>query len=129
MGIKREQVEIKRKLTTIRWNMQSPGKPSLDGMPPGSGGDDALTVQIAAVDELEKLYQESEAALIQAQIDIEQMIMELESPIERQVLRYRYLDGMKWEKISVKMNYSESHIHRFYSRALRKLEKTKDESK
>jgi DNA-directed RNA polymerase specialized sigma subunit len=42
----------------------------------------------------------------------------MEDENEKDVLTYRYLRGMKWEDIAVKMGYSWRRIHYIHSKAL-----------
>ena len=41
---------------------------------------------------------------------------------EKYLMRLRYIQGLKWEVICVKMNYEWTHIHRIHGRILRLLE-------
>jgi RNA polymerase sigma factor (sigma-70 family) len=51
---------------------------------------------------------------------IEMAIRRLE-PVERNLLRSRYIEGRSWEEICVEMCYSWRNIHNIHSRALIKL--------
>ena len=50
--------------------------------------------------------------------DIEASIDELEDDTLRVLLRHRYIDGMKWEEIAVKMHHGWSYIYELHSKAL-----------
>lgn len=41
---------------------------------------------------------------------------------ERELLRYRYLCGLTWEKIAERMNYEVRQIYRLHGRALQHIE-------
>ena len=56
------------------------------------------------------------------QIDL--AIRRMENPDEQRVLRLRYLWGLKWEEVAVKMSYSWKQIHRLHSSALDNFEMT-----
>lgn len=62
--------------------------------------------------------------LFKQQLDIENAIATLD-PIERTILRYRYIDGMKWEKIFRLIHYGQKQTFRIHKNALNKLNKTK----
>jgi RNA polymerase sigma factor (sigma-70 family) len=130
-NLKQELRQIECRIAVLEMNMQSPRSPSLDGMPRGNGNHDGLIRQIDAHQKLLALYEKQKADLLAAQLCIEQMIAGLET-VERQIFRYRYLDGMYWEEISERVHYSLSHVHRFHGTALQKLanayRKTKDET-
>lgn len=48
----------------------------------------------------------------------ERLIDQLEDSRHRDILRYRYLNGWKWERIAKEMNFEEAHIHRLHGAAL-----------
>ena len=71
---------------------------------------------------LQELYAQKLADLIQGQLRIEKAIESL-SPIEREVIRLRYIDGVDWTEVSITINYEWAQTHRVHAAALRKLEK------
>ena len=107
LNLKQELKQIECRIAVLEMNMQSPRSPSLGGMPRGNGSHDGLIRQIDSHQKLLTLYEKRKADLLAAQLCIEEMIAGLET-VERQIFRYRYLDGMKWDKIAAKMNYSRS---------------------
>ena len=42
-------------------------------------------------------------------------------PNRRMLLRYRYIDGLKWEEVCVRMNYSWTQTHYHHGEALKQL--------
>lgn len=58
------------------------------------------------------------AELIKAEECVMSMISALETPQERQVLTYRYIDGMRWEDIADRMYYAEDTLYNWHKRAL-----------
>lgn len=58
------------------------------------------------------------AELKEAEGIIIKMISALETPQEREVLTYRYIDGMRWEDIAEKMYYAEDTLYNWHKRAL-----------
>lgn len=57
---------------------------------------------------------------------IEDMISSLK-PAERQLIRMRYVEGLRWENIAVELTYSIQHVWRLHGNILSRLE-AKDES-
>ena len=51
---------------------------------------------------------------------IEDAIAELE-PVERRLMRLRYIDGLEWHQVAVRISYSWQQTHRIHARALIKL--------
>ena len=39
------------------------------------------------------------------------------------LMRYRYIDGLKWEEVAVRMNYSWTQTHDIHGKALKQLNK------
>lgn len=60
--------------------------------------------------------------LVTAQLCIEKAIETLE-PVERDLIRYRYIDGLPWHIVAVKIAYSEQQTHRIHSHTLQKLKR------
>jgi DNA-directed RNA polymerase specialized sigma subunit len=50
----------------------------------------------------------------------------LKDIIEKQILTLRYIDGMKWVEIYIKMGYKERQVHQHHSRALKNIEIKED---
>lgn len=69
---------------------------------------------------LRELYRKKYDELVALQVSIEQAINSLE-PVERELLRYRYIDGLEWHQVMVKINYSWQQTHRIHAAALIKL--------
>lgn len=73
---------------------------------------------MAKVDELEKKILKKKYNRLQKQQEIRNRIERIEDENEKDVLTYRYLRGMKWEDIAVKMNIGYRHILRIHGKAL-----------
>lgn len=69
---------------------------------------------------LRKLYREKLDALVVLQESIEKAIDSL-GPVERELFRCRYIDGLEWHQVSAKINYSLPQTHRIHKSALIKL--------
>ena len=95
-------------------------------MPHGSGGGD-LSGYAARVDELEGEIKEAADECIEHLKSIRDKIEQLQGENEKDVLNYRYIRGMKWEEIAVKMDYSWKQIHRFHSKALENFKMTQND--
>lgn len=115
-----ERRQLLDRIIRLETRLTSPGAQNLDGMPHGSGRSDALANGIARLAELRELYRAKEAELAQTLMDIEHLIEGLD-PIERVIARYRYIDGLHWEQICVKVNYSWRQTHRIHSEMIDKL--------
>ena len=118
--IQLERRQLLNRIAVLESRLTAPGAQGLDGMPHGSGSDDAMARGIATLADLRELYRSKEADLAQALIDIEHLIDGLD-PIERLIARYRYIEGLQWENICVKISYSWRQTHRIHDGLLEKL--------
>lgn len=120
LDLKRERDQIAEELRTAEGTATSPSSPNLDGMPRASGYGDAMVGRVSEIISLRELYERKRDEISDAMLAIEDAIEGLE-PVERTLLRYRYIYGMTWEKVSVAMNYSWRQTHKIHARALDKL--------
>ena len=51
----------------------------------------------------------------------EELTMSLQNPLERRLIRARYLHGRKWEEIRRELYLSETHVHRLHRQAMEKM--------
>lgn len=114
---------IEEQLAELRLSKLYPGMSMGDGMPHGSDMRD-LSDYAAKVDELERELIQKRYDRICSFRKVQTAIEELEDETEKDLLTYRYLNGMKWEEIAVKMGYSWKHIHRIHAVALKDLKMT-----
>ncbi len=54
---------------------------------------------------------------------LEDLIDMLDDPLERAVMRYKYIEGLKWEEVCSKICYEWSQTHRIHKNALSHIEK------
>lgn len=118
--IRLERRQLLNRIIVLESRLTGSGTSGLDGMPHGSSSGDSLARGTVALVTLRDLYKAKEVELAQAMLDIEQMIDSLD-PIERLVARYRYIDGLRWKSICVKINYSWRQTHRIHDGLLEKL--------
>lgn len=125
LDLKREQAQLRQQLETIEAALYSPKAQRLTGMPSSPSHGNATEEMAERHLELMDRYRAKLAELAAEQLAIEQTIEALE-PTERMLLRYRYLDGLAWEEVCVKMNYSWRQTHRLHSKALEELKRLED---
>lgn len=118
--LKQEQEQIEETINRMEAEMTAPRILTIDGMPKWQSSEDPMLNYVIKRVELMDKYREKCTQLIDAQAEIETMIDNLE-PTERQLVRYRYLDGMTWEEVCVAMNYSWRQTHRIHSRLIGRL--------
>ena len=75
-------------------------------------------------DELKNILYYKKIELLETQISIEKAISTLDTR-GRILFRYRYIEGLKWEDICLKMSYSWNVIHNIHRNGLRELKNIK----
>lgn len=120
---KRMQEVLEREIDELRLDRMIPGSPAQDGMPHGSGGGD-LSGYVARLDELDQKLRAQMYKKIQIRAEITERIDAMENETESLLLRLRYIHGLKWEEVAVKMDYSWKQIHRLHSKALNNFKMT-----
>lgn len=114
---KRRVRRLEEQLEELRRNKMSPSVTN-DGMPHGTDKKD-LSDYAVKVDEIEQELVAARYSRICAFQDVQRRIEAMENEIEKDLLTYRYLRNLSWEKIAVEMDYSWQHLHKIHARALR----------
>lgn len=131
-AIVKERQQLEEMLEEIETRLYSPKAQQLTGMPsaPSRNGSTLETAVVENSEDLEEL-REHYARLIESlaaeQLAIEKAIEALE-PVARTLLRYRYIEGRKWEEICVLLNYSWRQTHRLHAAALIELKGEKHDN-
>ena len=120
-AIKREK-DILDEIQRLRLDKMFPSVVN-DGMPHGSSHSD-LSDYAAILDEQIDLLKEERLEKVRCYQKIERQISQMENEDEQEVLRLRYILGMKWEEVDVKMGYSWKQTHRIHSSALKNFKMT-----
>ena len=118
-AVKREQ-DILEEIQRLRLDKMFPSV-VCDGMPHGSSHSD-LSDYMAIMDEQIELLKEERLEKARCYQRIERQIRQMENEDEREVLRLRYIKGLKWEEVALKMNYSWKWVHKIHGRALQNFE-------
>lgn len=120
-AIKREQ-DILDEIQRLRLDKMFPSVVN-DGMPHGSSHSD-LSDYAAILDEQIELLKRERLERVRCYQKIERQIRQMENEDEQEALRLRYILGMKWEEVAVKMGYSWKQTHRIHSSALKNFKMT-----
>ena len=114
-AVKREK-DILDEIQRLRADKMFPSVAN-DGMPKGSNQSD-LSDYIAILDEQIELLKVERLEKARCYQKLEKQIRQMGNEDEQEVLRLRYITGLKWEEVAVRMSYSWKHIHRIHSSAL-----------
>lgn len=90
-------------------------------MPKGSQQGDSLQRSVEKICELKVSLNQRIDAAVEKRKEIETVIETLEDKTLQLLLRYRYIDGMTWEQIAVKMDYCWRQVVRLHGSALSKI--------
>lgn len=100
--------------------------PTYSGMPGGGGDGDKYTNGVAKIIELEEEIDRRTDALVDKRREIERCIDATPDAAERRLLKLRYIDGMKWERIALEMSYTQRQVLRIHGNALENLHIVQD---
>lgn len=117
---KRDVTRLEEQLVELRIGKMSPGCEIGDGLPHAHNTTD-LSGYAAKVDELEREIVAARYRRICAFEKVRDCIEALEDDREKLLLTYRYIRGMKWELIAVKMELTWRHTLRVHRNALKNL--------
>ena len=110
-----------RRENDLRGNTQSANTKCFSGLPPsehnGNGTENKYLRLISFAEKTARERRDLEEALADAMI----YIAFLNDPAEFRVMKYRYVDFMKWDDIAAKMHYSRRQLTRIHSKALQHI--------
>lgn len=88
---------------------------------PCGGGGDRIQSAVDKILQLESEAQQEIDRLLELERKIKGAIATLEDPILRLLLKYRYIDGLTWEKIAERLQFELRWTYQLHSKALDKL--------
>lgn len=91
--------------------------------PAPGGGESGSPIErpMDKVDELERKITQAIDELADIRMEIEAVLGQLEDDTLRELMEYRYIDGLTWEQIAVKMNYCWRQVCRKHGQALTQI--------
>ena len=115
----REAQDLERRVIKLRAQASSCTRP--DGYARRRKSTKDRTAELVArIVDMDARLQDKRIALLEQMAAIERAIESLE-PIERLLIRLRYIDGLRWEEIAVDLNYSIQHVWRLHGEVLKKM--------
>ena len=113
--------QLKELIERIEASSVEPKAPKLSNAPKGKGGaSDSIAQNYARLESLRSLYNRRVEELTTVAVEVEAAIEELR-PLERTIMRYRYIEAQSWRKIARKVKYSEQHVKNIHWSALKKI--------
>lgn len=126
LNLRREIRQIEERLEELETRVLSPRTPKLSLTPKAHGqGGYSLEADMDKHADLMTLYADKLAQLYAEQYAIEQAVDKLDT-VERIVIRARYIEGLTWEAVALRVNYSYVQTWRIHARAIEALEKQEE---
>ena len=119
--IKKTDRLIDRLLSTVQTLRSSLTSQSYELQPDRvqtSGPKDRLSETFARIDDLEREINARIDDLIRLKEDTSKVIYQISDKDQQNVLIARYVQGERWEKIAVDLNFSIRQVHRIHGAAL-----------
>lgn len=128
INLRKEVNQIEERLKEYEIKRGSVKSQIITGLPSAHGsGQNLSEMAVLSFVDLEREYIQKLTKLNTEIKQIEKAITALDDSAERQLMRVRYIDGKTWEEVYASIGYSRSQTHRIHTRALKKLQKIKNE--
>lgn len=114
----REAKDTELRITQLRLKYAAPGAIQYSDMPKAHNTEHDLSDYAAKLDGLTDQLVKNYSRCIGIEADILDRLTRMESQEEREVLRYRYIDGMKWEDIADCIPCNLRTVYKIHGRAL-----------
>ena len=114
IGIKLDQIARLRELSTKITQTLTPDKVK-------SNSENRLESSVSKIVDIEREIGASIDQLERTRLQVESVINSVPNVNQRNVLRLRYISGMKWEQRAVKLNYDYRWVLRLHGKALNKI--------
>lgn len=117
--IKREIEDIDRRMAQLRLKYAAPSAINYSDMPKAHNSNHDLSDYISKMDELTDYMISKYTRLRGIEVDIYMRVDRIENQLERECIRFRYIDGMTWTRIADMLHTSERNVYFIHGRALR----------
>lgn len=117
--IQREIEDLDYRMAQLRLKYAAPSAIDYSDMPKAHSTEHDLSDYIAKMDEMTGYMISKYTKLRAVEVNIYMQVDAMENQEERELLRYRYIDGMTWTDIATKLNTSERNVYFIHGRALR----------
>lgn len=116
-----ERTSLKNQIDVLDAQIQHITPPY--GVQPRGGKSADAADSILKLIELKRDYKEKNAHITVRQKEIEAVIDKMTNPVERTVLRLRYISNIKWTDIQIAINYEIAQTFRIHTKAIKNFEK------
>lgn len=116
--VNREIEDIDHRMAQLRLKYAAPSAIDYSDMPKAHNSEHDLSDYIAKMDELTDYMISKYTRLRGIEIDIYLRLDRMERQEERELLRYRYIDGLTWTEIADRLSTVERNVYFIHGRAL-----------
>ena len=110
--------DMEQRITELRHRIENPRRSSLSLPRGGKQEEHAIDDMLHKLAELEQQHDAMFFSLIDKQRTIERAVWKLPDSLERVVIGYRYVDGLKWDEISKLIDCSKNTTHVLHRNAI-----------
>nr|DAV67178.1 MAG TPA: Protein of unknown function (DUF1492) [Caudoviricetes sp.] len=116
------RISVKKRIAELREDATGISGIRYDGDMPHTRGEPLSRQQryVEALEQLSAEYEETTAAWAEKAAEIERAVRQL-PPKLGELLRLRYVDGLKWEQVNERLYISASQSKRLHHAALKKM--------
>ena len=117
-AVKREIEDLDYRMAQLRLKYAAPSAIGYSDMPKAHNTEHDLSEYVAKMDELTDYMISKYTRLRGIEVDIYKRVDQMQDQTERDILRTRYIDGLTWDQIALKLGYSRRNVTRIHGRAL-----------
>ena len=117
--VQREIKDLDYRMAQLRLKYAAPSAINYSDMPKAHNTEHDLSDYVAKMDEMTDYMISKYTRLRGVEVDIYMRLDRMENQDERELLRYRYIDGMTWAQIADRLHTVERNVYFIHGRALR----------
>ncbi len=117
--VQREIEDLDYRMAQLRLKYAAPSAINYSDMPKAHNTEHDLSDYVAKMDEMTDYMISKYTRLRGVEVDIYLRLDRMENQDERELLRYRYIDGLTWVQIADRLHTVERNVYFIHGRALR----------
>lgn len=117
--VQREIEDLDYRMAQLRLKYAAPSAINYSDMPKAHNSEHDLSDYVAKMDEMTDYMISKYTRLRGVEVDIYLRLDRMENQDERELLRYRYIDGLTWVQIADRLHTVERNVYFIHGRALR----------
>lgn len=118
-AVQREIEDLDYRMAQLRLKYAAPSAINYSDMPKAHNSEHDLSDYVAKMDEMTDYMISKYTRLRGVEVDIYLRLDRMENQDERELLRYRYIDGLTWVQIADRLHTVERNVYFIHGRALR----------